>query len=82
MPRRAQEWTPPPDAADAVDVNQIVAYNFRRARELRGMTQDQAAAALEPFTGVRVARLSPPSRSSAIAYSDLPGSPRSAPTRP
>lgn len=33
-----------------------MAYNFRRARELRGMTQDEAAMALERFTGVRVAQ--------------------------
>lgn len=33
------------------DLNEVVAYNFRRARELRGLTQPQAAAALEPFLG-------------------------------
>ena len=56
MARKHKESPPPTDPADAVDVNAIVAYNFRRARELRGMTQDQAAAALERFTGVRVAQ--------------------------
>src|SRR5687768_15233145 len=33
--------------------NQVVAYNLAAARELRGWTQDQAAAALEPYLGVR-----------------------------
>lgn len=41
-------------ATDTVDLNEIVAYNFRRARELRGWTQEQAAAALEPHLGVRL----------------------------
>jgi transcriptional regulator with XRE-family HTH domain len=34
-----------------VNLNEVVAYNFRRARELRGLTQPEAAAALEPFLG-------------------------------
>ena len=29
----------------------VVAYNFRRARELRGWTQEEVAARLEPFLG-------------------------------
>jgi transcriptional regulator with XRE-family HTH domain len=33
--------------------NQLVAYNLRRARELRGWTQEEAAERLEPFLGVR-----------------------------
>ncbi len=41
-------------AADAVNLNEIVAYNFRRARELRGWTQEEAAGALEPFLGLRL----------------------------
>jgi transcriptional regulator with XRE-family HTH domain len=39
---------------DGVNLNEIVAYNFRRARELRGMTQDEAAVRLEPFLGQRL----------------------------
>jgi transcriptional regulator with XRE-family HTH domain len=39
---------------DGVNLNEIVAYNFRRARELRGLTQDEAAARLEPFLGQRL----------------------------
>jgi transcriptional regulator with XRE-family HTH domain len=36
-----------------MDPNQVVAYNLARARQLRGWTQDEAAAALEPYLGVR-----------------------------
>jgi transcriptional regulator with XRE-family HTH domain len=36
----------------------VVAYNFRRARELRGLTQDEAAVRLEPFLGVRLPQAS------------------------
>ena len=37
-----------------VNLNEVVAYNFRRARELRGLTQEEAALALEPFLGQRL----------------------------
>jgi transcriptional regulator with XRE-family HTH domain len=40
------------------NLNEIVAYNFRRARELRGLTQDEAARALEPFLGQRLPQAS------------------------
>jgi transcriptional regulator with XRE-family HTH domain len=40
--------------ADGVNLNEIVAYNFRRARELRGWTQEEAAIRLEPFLGTRL----------------------------
>jgi transcriptional regulator with XRE-family HTH domain len=33
--------------------NQLVAYNLRRARELRGWTQEETAKRLEPYIGVR-----------------------------
>ena len=36
-----------------MDPNQVVAYNLARARQLRSWTQDEAAAALEPYLGVR-----------------------------
>jgi transcriptional regulator with XRE-family HTH domain len=39
---------------DGVNLNEIVAYNFRRARELRGLTQDEAADRLAPFLGTRL----------------------------
>lgn len=41
-----------------MDPNQVVAYNLARARQLRGLTQDEAAAALEPFLGVRWSKAS------------------------
>ena len=41
-----------------VNLNEVVAYNFRRARELRGLTQDEAAVALEQFLGVRLPQAS------------------------
>ncbi len=43
--RRAAPTDPP------VNLNEVIAYNFRRARELRHLTQPEAAAALEPFIG-------------------------------
>jgi len=43
---------------DTADLNEIVAYNFRRARELRGWTQDEAALRLEPFLGQRLRQAS------------------------
>jgi transcriptional regulator with XRE-family HTH domain len=50
--------SPPPDDPDAADLNEIVAYNFRRARELRGLTQEGAADALERFVGQRLPQAS------------------------
>src|SRR5437879_2226295 len=47
--RTTTDTSPSPPAA--VNLNEVVAYNFRRARELRGLTQPEAAAALEPFLG-------------------------------
>jgi hypothetical protein len=38
--------------------NQVVAFNLTRAREWKGWTQDQAAAALEPFLGKRWSKAS------------------------
>jgi transcriptional regulator with XRE-family HTH domain len=38
--------------------NQVVAYNLARARELRGLTQDEAAEQLAPFLGVRWSKAS------------------------
>jgi transcriptional regulator with XRE-family HTH domain len=40
------------------DLNEIVAYNFRLARELRGWTQEEAAQALEPLIGQRLPQAS------------------------
>ncbi len=55
-PRKARPDSPGPTryVAEGVNLNEIVAYNFRRARELRGWTQEEAAVALEPFLGTRL----------------------------
>jgi transcriptional regulator with XRE-family HTH domain len=47
---------PKPNAAppDDIDLNQIVAYNIREARQLRGWTQEELADRLEPFLGQRL----------------------------
>ena len=47
-----------PQNPGQADLNQIVAYNFRQARELRGWTQDEAAIALEPLLGQRLPQAS------------------------
>jgi transcriptional regulator with XRE-family HTH domain len=41
----------PPAPEPTVNLNEVIAYNFRRARERRGLTQPEAAQALEPFLG-------------------------------
>lgn len=43
-----------PARSDEVDLNQVVAYNVREARELRGWTQDDFSARLEPYMGQRL----------------------------
>lgn len=50
MPRRPASPPPPPE----VDLNQVVAYNVRSARELRGWTQEDLAGRLEPYLGQRL----------------------------
>jgi transcriptional regulator with XRE-family HTH domain len=52
VPRRSAP--PPPE----VDLNQVVAYNVRAARELRGWTQDEFAERLEPYVGQRLTQAS------------------------
>ena len=47
-----------PQNPGQADLNQIVAYNFRQARELRGWTQDEAAIGLEPLLGQRLPQAS------------------------
>jgi hypothetical protein len=37
-----------------VDINQVIAYNVREARELRGWTQEDFAVHLEPYLGQRL----------------------------
>jgi transcriptional regulator with XRE-family HTH domain len=53
--------TKPPDLArrpGTADLNEMVAYNFRAARELRGWTQDETARALEGLLGQRLPQAS------------------------
>jgi len=45
-------------APGQVDLNQVVAYNVRAARELRGWTQEEFAAHLEPYVGQRLTQAS------------------------
>ncbi|MGA9597197.1 MAG: helix-turn-helix transcriptional regulator [Acidimicrobiia bacterium] len=45
---------PDPPPSDEVDLNQIVAYNLREARQLRGWTQEELADRLEPYLGQRL----------------------------
>ncbi len=53
--RTRPQPSPPPAAVPAdVDLNQVVAFNFRSARELRGWTQDEMAERLEPYLGQRL----------------------------
>ncbi len=55
---RRRSTPPPPDPEPVpwpeVDVNQVVAYNVRQARELRGWTQEELADRLEPYLGQRL----------------------------
>ena len=43
-----------PDPSAEIDLNQVVAYNFREARQLRGWTQEEFADRLEPYLGQRL----------------------------
>jgi transcriptional regulator with XRE-family HTH domain len=57
--RTAADTSGTPDPGEfTANLNEIVAYNFRRARELRGLTQDEAARALEPYLGQRLPQAS------------------------
>jgi len=55
MPRRKPVE---PSDPNAVDANQVVAYNFRRARELREWTQDFTAGKLAPYLGTELKKTS------------------------
>ena len=43
-----------PSPGDGIDLNQVVAYNVREARQLRGWTQEELADRLEPYLGQRL----------------------------
>ncbi|MGB5565479.1 MAG: helix-turn-helix transcriptional regulator [Acidimicrobiia bacterium] len=45
---------PHPSSSPEVDLNQVVAYNIREARLLRGWTQEELADRLEPYLGQRL----------------------------
>jgi len=55
MARRSKKTPPPkpPRAQADLDLNQVVSYNLRAGRELRGWTQEDLAESLEPFLGTR-----------------------------
>jgi transcriptional regulator with XRE-family HTH domain len=55
--RKASKSTKAPEDTGA-DVNEIVAYNFRAARELRGWTQEETARRLEDVLGQRLPQAS------------------------
>jgi len=54
--RRKQDETDReiPEPTPEVNLNQVVAFNFRSARELRGWTQEETADRLEPYLGMRL----------------------------
>ncbi len=54
MTRRPAPDDTPPGEAPPIDLNQIVSYNLRAARELHGWTQEYAAAQIEAALGTRV----------------------------
>ena len=65
MPRRRREEPPEPqeparpvDPRPQVDLNQVVAFNVRAARELRGWTQEEFAERLERYLGTRLTQAS------------------------
>jgi transcriptional regulator with XRE-family HTH domain len=43
-----------PSPGDRIDLNQVVAYNVREARQIRGWTQEELADRLEPYLGQRL----------------------------
>ncbi len=52
MPRRSTT-SPTPGLPDEIDLNQVVSYNLKAARELRNLTQADLADRLEPLLGSR-----------------------------
>lgn len=52
MPRGSSKQSGPPHV-DEIDVNRVVSYNLRLAREMQGWTQEQFATRLEEVTGHR-----------------------------
>src|SRR4051812_7193834 len=52
--RRKDKLLPPGANRPRLTVHQIVAYNFRRAREREGWTQVRTSDALEPYLGFKL----------------------------
>jgi hypothetical protein len=50
----ARRRTQPEPEPEAISVHQVVAYNFRRAREEKGWTQDQTSDELVPYLGYKL----------------------------
>jgi transcriptional regulator with XRE-family HTH domain len=46
------------EGSSEADLNEVVAYNFKRAREMYGWTQDEVADRLAPYLGVRLPQAS------------------------
>lgn len=61
VPRRPKNNAPPTEPSprpESLDANQVVAYNFRAARELRGWTQEETARRLAPHLGQELPKAS------------------------
>ena len=57
-PAESPERVRPVDPRPQVDLNQVVAFNVRAARELRGWTQEEFAERLERYLGTRLTQSS------------------------
>ena len=57
-PADAKTQSNPDSHTGQADLNEVVAYNFRAARELRGWTQEETAEALELLLGQRLPQAS------------------------
>ena len=53
-PKPGKSKQEPPYAPETVDVNRVVSFNLRAARELKGWTQEQFTRRLEDITGSRL----------------------------
>ncbi len=59
MPRRtAKKSAPSTYEPKVANLNEVIAYNFRAARDLRGWTQEEVALRLEPLLGQRLPQAS------------------------
>ena len=58
IPRGDEPQLPSDRSPGEADLNEVVAYNFRAARELRGLTQEETAQLLERSLGQRLPQAS------------------------